>query len=74
MNLKKINQLTNEIILKSIEIGMIEASLNGKTLRSLLVKIICTQEERNVIQEHYEKRKRLLEAQIKHFTTQLQEL
>jgi hypothetical protein len=74
MNLKKINSITNDIILSGIELDTINQEIKRNQVVSFWGKIWYTEKERRIKRFYLIKRKRLLEAQIKHFINQLHEL
>ena len=74
MNTRKISSITNDIICAVIELDQVNKQLENSTVISTWKKIWYTDKERRINRFYLIKRKRLLEAQIKHFTNQLQEV
>ena len=74
MNTRKISSITNDIICAVIELDQVNTQLENSTVVSIWKKIWYTDKERRINRFYLIKRKRLLEAQIKHFTNQLQEV
>jgi hypothetical protein len=74
MNTRKISSITNDIICAVIELDQVNSSLNRKSKDTFWTRIWYTEKERRLTRFYLIKRKRLLEAQIKHFTNQLQEV
>jgi hypothetical protein len=72
MNTRKISSITNDIICAVIELDQVNTQLENSTVVSTWKKIWYTDKERRINRFYLIKRKRLLEAQIKHFTNQLQ--
>jgi hypothetical protein len=74
MNTRKISSITNEIICAVIELDQINSQLERGSTVTFWKKIWFTDKERRLTRFYLIKRKRVLEAQIKHFINQLHEL